>query len=536
MADALNTVSTTPNLHNTSSTSVNSDPSPQVKPKPRPAVPKGPPLHQIYALPAPIRTFPLPTFYPSNPLSFFHVVYAWLSQLVSPPSTEPAIIHQGVWSAETRSVHIKDPRSIRALWEQGFFGKGHYSRSEPNWLKREQARRGEHSGHVAEAATVQRREERKLMKWDRARKEQEAIERTRQLEAWVAPVGPAELLALPNSQHDLKPIYPNDSASESSARIPITNGAANGVSLSLDTATTKDADRTTTAEKEAVAASSGINGHSSRPHTPTNPPKRRKSVRFSPKVESTTFQLSDPPSPHHGALPNGNISNGSISNGLSPLARPTDLGLSQPVLGSETTAKTSSESELELELGDKEHLQLCPEEAFYLVFAMGALSIVDPATGKPITAPDLFALCRQVSYMPPRTIDLRPDDPFLIHYAVYHHFRSLGWVTRPGIKFGVDWMLYNRGPVFSHAEFAVIVLPAYTDPWWRTQGRQPPRRSWHWLHTINRVQATALKTLVLAYVDIPPPFEEGLGAAEVLKRYRVREFIVRRWLSNRNRD
>ncbi|KAI1646691.1 uncharacterized protein F4817DRAFT_339059 [Daldinia loculata] len=544
MADTPSTVSTTPNLHDTSSTSVNSDPSPQVKPKPRSAVPKGPPLHEIYALPAPIRTFPLPTFYPSNPLSLFHVVYAWVSQLVSPPPTEPTLIHQGVWSAETRSVHIKDPKSIRALWEQGFFGKGNYSRSEPNWLKREQARRGEHNGHVAEAVTAQRREERKLMKWDRARKEQEAIERTRQLEAWVAPVGPAELLALPNSQLDLKPIYLNGSISEGLARIPImngtrsvvetANGAADGVSLSLDTATTKDADRTTTAEKETAAASSGMNGHSSRPHTPTNPPKRRKSVRFSPKVESTTFQLFDPPSPHHGTLPNGNTPNGSISNAASPLARPTDLGLSQPVLEHETTVKTSSESELELV--DKEHLQLCPEEAFYLVFALGALSVLDPATGKPITALDLFALCRQVSYIPPRMIDLQPDDPFLIHYAVYHHFRSLGWVTRPGIKFGVDWMLYNRGPVFSHAEFAVIVLPAYTDPWWRAQGRQPPRRSWHWLHTINRVQATALKTLVLAYVDIPPPFEEGLGAAEVLKRYRVREFIVRRWLSNRNRD
>ncbi|KAI1660647.1 hypothetical protein F4813DRAFT_350530 [Daldinia decipiens] len=544
MADTPSTVSTAPNLHDTSSIPVNSDPSPQVKPKPRSAVPKGPPLHQIYALPAPIRTFPLPTFYPSNPLSLFHVVYAWVSQLVSPPPAEPTVIHQGVWSAETRSVHIKDPKSIRALWEQGFFGKGNYSRSEPNWLKREQARRGEHDGHVAEAVTAQRREERKLMKWDRARKEQEAIERTRQQEAWVAPVGPAELLALPNSRCDLKPIYPNGSTSENMARIPImngtrsvvktANGAANGVSLSLDTTTTKDADRTSTAEKETAAASSGMNGHSSQPHTPTNPPKRRKSVRFSPKVESTTFQLFDPPSPRHGALLNGNTPNGIISNGVSPLARPTDLGPSQPALESETNVKTSSESELELV--DKERLQLCPEEAFYLVFALGALSILDSATGKPITAPDLFKLCRQVSYIPPRTVDLRPDDSFLIHYAVYHHFRSLGWVTRPGIKFGVDWMLYNRGPVFSHAEFAVVVLPAYTDPWWRTQGRQPPRRSWHWLHTINRVQATALKTLVLAYVDIPPPFEEGLGAAEVLKRYRVREFIVRRWLSNRNRD
>ena len=46
--------------------------------------------------------------------------------------------------------------------------------------------------------------------------------------------------------------------------------------------------------------------------------------------------------------------------------------------------------------------------------------------------------------------DLRPDDEFLMNYVAYHHFRSLGWVPRAGIKFGVDWLLYNRGPVFDH--------------------------------------------------------------------------------------
>jgi tRNA-splicing endonuclease subunit Sen2 len=46
---------------------------------------------------------------------------------------------------------------------------------------------------------------------------------------------------------------------------------------------------------------------------------------------------------------------------------------------------------------------------------------------------------------------LRPDDPFLVSYVTYHHFRSLGWVVKPGIKFAADWLLYRRGPVFSHS-------------------------------------------------------------------------------------
>ena len=46
----------------------------------------------------------------------------------------------------------------------------------------------------------------------------------------------------------------------------------------------------------------------------------------------------------------------------------------------------------------------------------------------------------------------RFDNPFIINYAVYHHYRSLGWVVKGGTKFCVDYLLYKRGPVFQHAE------------------------------------------------------------------------------------
>ena len=47
----------------------------------------------------------------------------------------------------------------------------------------------------------------------------------------------------------------------------------------------------------------------------------------------------------------------------------------------------------------------------------------------------------------------RFDNPFLVTYAVYHYYRSLGWVVKGGIKFCVDYLLYKRGPVFHHAEY-----------------------------------------------------------------------------------
>ena len=518
------------------------------------STPRGPSVHQIYTLPVPIRTYPLPTFYPNNPLSLFHVLYTWLSQVIFPPVAEPSIVFPGVWSRETRSVHVTDVKSIRALWEQGFFGKGSFSRSEPNWLKREQARKGRHGDHVAEEFTNKRREERKLMKWDRARKEQEAIRKTRRDEAWVAPVGPLELLALPNSLADMtsdedstssscslgqgsttsSPTSEQDSSPEPSpgktpkqpngilSKAPTTH--ANGfLPLDNDLASSPAAFPPPTLITDTATTSNPSDNNQ-------QATKRRKSVRFSPKVQSATFMLSDPPSPGHSLLTNGKLTDRPAANGSallsgSPEVPPSDLSLDKGVAG--TSASDG-------DIVDREHLQLMPEEAFYLTYALGALSVQDPATQKTLSVQDLFQLFRQHSYFPPRAAALQPDDPFMLQYAVYHHFRSLGWVVRPGIKFGVDWLLYHRGPVFSHAEFALIVLPAYTDPGWN--GRQPPQRSWHWLHSVNRVQSTALKTLVMIHVDIPPSCDEQLDISATLKRYKIREFVLKRWLSNRNRD
>ncbi|KAI0143427.1 hypothetical protein GGR57DRAFT_365181 [Xylariaceae sp. FL1272] len=511
--------------------------------------PKRIPPHQLYAQPAPVRTFPLPTFYPSNPLSLFHVLWVWAKQVVAPP-TEPSVIHQGIWSPETRSVHVQDPQSIRALWEQGFFGKGTYSRSEPNWLKREQNRQSGMNLFVAEEHTLSLREERKRVKWARAKKEQEAITRTRMAEAFVAPVGPKELLALPNSIKDI--VLPVLSKPPSGTLTPDESDSGGVVEdvdapiSSTHSPSTVEGDlpgrlgRKTGSGQVHVHVLDGAHPltppkspsrtSSASPTIASALPKRRKSVRFSPKVESTTFQFSDPPSPHLGSVANGRVSNDSLSNGTLNLPSST-TGTTEPTnLG--VTVEIPEKNPPEIK--DREHLQLSLEEAFYLAYSLGVLTVLDPATSLPMTTQALFEQCRQLSYYPRRSAELQPDDPFLMQYAVYHHFRSLGWVARSGIKFGADWLLYLGGPVFTHAEFAVVVIPTYSDPYWKTQGHGVPERSWHSLHSIGRVQSHALKTLVLAYVDIPAPTDAS-DPTTMLKRYKVREFFMKRFLSNRNR-
>ena len=212
-----------------------------------------------------------------------------------------------------------------------------------------------------------------------------------------------------------------------------------------------------------------------------------------------------------------------------------------------------AEADQDILIENQEHLQLTFEEAFFLTYGLGILEVENTESTEPVATNTLLTLFRINSYFPLCTpSDLCSDDPFLISYVVYHHFRSLGWVVRSGVKFAVDYLLYNRGPVFSHAEFAVIILPSYHHPYWReTTSRamdvaKRESKSWWWLHCVNRVQSQVKKSLVLVYVEIPPPrtivvedcmnHHSQTDITEVLKSYRVREMIVRRWIPNRSRD
>uniref|UniRef100_A0A8D3A068 tRNA-splicing endonuclease subunit Sen2 n=1 Tax=Scophthalmus maximus TaxID=52904 RepID=A0A8D3A068_SCOMX len=71
-----------------------------------------------------------------------------------------------------------------------------------------------------------------------------------------------------------------------------------------------------------------------------------------------------------------------------------------------------------------EYLQLSPEEAFFLVYSLGCLSVY--LHQEPLTIIQLWRKFRS----------LNPD--FVTSYAAYHHFRSRGWVPKGGAKYGVD--------------------------------------------------------------------------------------------------
>ncbi|PGG95654.1 tRNA-intron endonuclease [Helicocarpus griseus UAMH5409] len=458
--------------------------------KPRPSRPRRPNFKHIHRFPLPIQVHPLPPLIPHNPLSIISIALSYLTYLISPPHQH---IYPAYFDAATSSVHVTDAKAIRALWEMGFFGKGSLSRSEPSWLDREKNRRGLLGDATSEEVTGKRRVERRERKLERARKEKEAIAEQLKAEALLRAAGTAPS-TLENPING-SVVQPDQQTQEENVQESIV--------------------QTNPPTKEEIANG---NAQSERSSNAT------KTVRFSPVVDQKEYDISQAPLPPH---------------------------LPEPSLPPSTKHQVNEDEDI---LQNEEHLQLSNEEAFFLVHALGVLQVYNDSRTAILPTTSLLPLLRQHSYFPPRdaSVPAEPDDPFILSYVVYHHFRSLGWVIRSGVKFGVDYLLYNRGPVFSHAEFAICLLPAYSDPYWtateerRRAVAKKEGRTWWWLHCVNRVQAQVKKSLVLCYVEVPPPVAEGDGEGgggggemnigTLLKRYKAREMSIKRWVPNRSRD
>ncbi|XP_035768433.1 tRNA-splicing endonuclease subunit Sen2 isoform X2 [Neolamprologus brichardi] len=153
-----------------------------------------------------------------------------------------------------------------------------------------------------------------------------------------------------------------------------------------------------------------------------------------------------------------------------------------------------------------EYLQLSLEEAFFLVYSLGCLSVY--LQQEPLSIVQLWRTFRS----------LRPD--FVSSYAVYHHFRSKGWVPKGGggAKYGVDLMLYRKGPPFYHASYSVVIERA--DDAFRASPLRP--FSWRSLAALSRITANVSKELMLCYIIYPADLSEAeLDSPVCLRRLKV---------------
>lgn len=178
------------------------------------------------------------------------------------------------------------------------------------------------------------------------------------------------------------------------------------------------------------------------------------------------------------------------------------------------------------QLKNIEFMELMPEEVLFLKFGLNCVNVFNG--GVEMSADDLFHLLS----------NHKNDDPFVLNYITYHHFRSLGHCVRSGIKFGTNFITYKRGPPFNHAEYAIIVLPNYIHD---EAKNEACAKSYTWLSNISRVIGGVRKKLVLSCIDIPEQSEVDLvlqkrDIKKLLELYSVSNIVYRRWVSNKNRD
>ncbi|EPQ30841.1 uncharacterized protein PFL1_01739 [Pseudozyma flocculosa PF-1] len=417
------------------------------------------------------------------------------------------------YDPHTHTVWVTDmDRGIKVLWQRGFFGKGNLSRSEPTWRQRkigeiDAMRKGM---LTAEQLTAQRREERKALKIERARA---AVRAGQQLPDGITALG-GEILEedrLAGAGHDR-----------------IMADIEKQIEDQMDD--DDEADGTVSAGKSTVAPPALWKGDEDIPDIVPGQARIKGLKYFSEEVKANAARKAE-----------------------AQAARNKELVQMDP--------------DAEIDVVDMERMQLSLHETFFLAGMLGCLEVkVDEAGAAPrtLTIDEIYTLCLQSSLPPPllslkdqgiadehlARLYARPDNPFLVNYIAYHHFRSLGWVVKTGTKFCSDFLLYKRGPVFSHAEFAVLVIPSYEDPDDQHSSPFPPHpnlgpKPWTWFSTMNRVNTQVLKTLILAHVFVPsvkryPPeslvspqqFVDDLKAG---RSYAVKEVAIRRWVPARMR-
>ncbi|XP_072176088.1 uncharacterized protein [Diadema setosum] len=168
-----------------------------------------------------------------------------------------------------------------------------------------------------------------------------------------------------------------------------------------------------------------------------------------------------------------------------------------------------------------EYLQLSYEEAFFLSYGLGCLSLED-SNKKQL---DLSEMWRMFSRLQPS---------FVPNYVVYHYFRSKGWVPKTGLKFGADFIIYKKGPPFYHASYCAYVTMVNEED---VEQGGITKMNWTSLIGMDRVIENASKELMFCFVIKPSSLSKrDLESPACIPHFRVQEMLLKRWVPSRERQ
>ncbi|KAG6618666.1 tRNA-intron endonuclease [Phytophthora cinnamomi] len=79
---------------------------------------------------------------------------------------------------------------------------------------------------------------------------------------------------------------------------------------------------------------------------------------------------------------------------------------------------------------------------------------------------------------------------FTRHFAVYQHYRRLGWTPKPGLNYGAQFVLYRGSAAEFHSEYVVYVQDG------------DEAASWNTIQSLTRIAADVKKTVLLCTVAV----------------------------------
>lgn len=145
-----------------------------------PEMAKGRPNAVRYRYPLPIHPIQLPLLIPHNPVSWVYWAYCYVTSV-----NRVAKIHVDITGDRYVHILVREAEQMVYLWDNGFFGTGQLSRSEPTWMERTIVRINESMGNnsngtALERITEKRRVQRLEFKRRRVEMEKQLLELRRQ--------------------------------------------------------------------------------------------------------------------------------------------------------------------------------------------------------------------------------------------------------------------------------------------------------------------------------------------------------------------
>eukprot|EP01119_Soliformovum_irregulare_P010622 TRINITY_DN2624_c0_g1_i1.p1 TRINITY_DN2624_c0_g1~~TRINITY_DN2624_c0_g1_i1.p1 ORF type:complete len:176 (-),score=22.12 TRINITY_DN2624_c0_g1_i1:28-555(-) len=157
------------------------------------------------------------------------------------------------------------------------------------------------------------------------------------------------------------------------------------------------------------------------------------------------------------------------------------------------------------------------------MYALKCMTVVD-INGRPLSVQDCWKLFNASN---PKFIPL---------YVSYHHYRCEGWTPKYGLKYGTDWVLYQIGPTYYHAEMGIVIFECDSNGQVLDVDRQR-EMSWVNLLNVSRVSEHVRKGMVICAIHQPPNFDpKNTTTPECLHGFKVQEMKIERWIPAKHRD